>query len=67
MQRKSGESVNQGGRPPLPPDEKLSERVTVNLTRGERAVLRRLALGVREGGYVRQVLLRHLRAKGHRS
>ena len=67
MQRKSRGTVNLGGRPPLPPDEKLSERVTVNLTRAERAALRRLARGEREGGYVRRVLLRHLRAKGFRT
>jgi len=55
-----------GGRPPLPPEEKLSERVTVNLTQAERAALRQLARGEREGGYVRRVFLRHLRAKLHR-
>jgi len=67
MHRKTGVPVNVGGRPPLPPEEKLSERVNVNLTRGERAALRRLARGEREGGYVRQVLLRHLRSKGERT
>jgi hypothetical protein len=67
MHRKTREPINAGGRPPLPRDEKLSERVSVNLTRGERAALRRLAQGKREGGYVRRVLLRHLRSKGERT
>jgi hypothetical protein len=67
MQRKRSGTVNLGGRPPLPPDEKLSERVMVNLTRAERAALRRLARGEREGAYVRQVLVRHLRGKGEKT
>jgi len=67
MQRKRSGPINLGGRPPLPPEERLSERVMVNLTRGERAALRRLARGDREGAYVRRVLLRHLRAKGERT
>ena len=67
MHHKTGKPVNVGGRPSLPPDKKLSERVSVNLTRRERAALRRLARGEREGGYVRRVLLRHLRSKGERT
>jgi hypothetical protein len=39
----------------------------VNLTRAERAALRRLARGEPEGAYIRRVLLRHLRAKGERT
>jgi hypothetical protein len=66
MQRKTREGVNLGGRPSLPASERLSERLTVNLTRAERRTLRRLARaqGEREGAYIRRVLLRHLAAKG---
>jgi hypothetical protein len=66
MQRKTREGVNLGGRPPLPPGQRLSARVMVNLRRDERRALRRLAqaAGEREGAYVRRVLLRHFAAKG---
>ena len=53
------------GRPPVPADEKLSERVTVNLRRSERAALRRMAGDRSDGAYLRELLIRHLaRLKG---
>jgi hypothetical protein len=60
MQRKSRKGI--GGRPQLPVAVKLSERVVCNLTRSERAQLRRLAgeHGVAEGAYLRRLLVRHL-------
>jgi len=53
------------GRPPLPPTVQRSERVTVNLTRGERAELRRLAeaAGVSAGEVLRRALLAVLQPK----
>ena len=56
---------SRGGRPALPPAKRLSARVTVNLTPAEHRALRRLlAPGESAADYVRQVLLRHLAAKG---
>jgi hypothetical protein len=64
MQRKSrngrGGPRPGSGRPPLSPEERLSERVTVNLTKDERAALRRVAGDEREGAYLRRLLVRHL-------
>ena len=54
------------GRPALPPGRRLSERVMVNLTKGERAALRRLAGEASEGSVLRRLLLAHLRAKARR-
>jgi hypothetical protein len=46
------------GRPPLPPGEKLGERITVQLTRAEARALRRLAGRYASPGAVLRRLLR---------
>ena len=48
------------GRPPLPKGEKLSERVTVNMTPSERKALRKLAGEESEGSFLRRLFARFL-------
>jgi len=49
-----------GGRPPLPPGQKQSERVFVNLTPSEREALERAAGEEPLAAYLRRLVLRHL-------
>jgi len=49
-----------GGRPPLPPERKLGERVLVNLTTAEREALERAAGEEPLAAYLRRLVLRHL-------
>ena len=51
------------GRPPKPPEEKQSVRVMAALTPGEYAALAKAAGTKPIGGYVRRVLLGHLRRR----
>lgn len=54
------------GRPPLPPSEKRGERVTVNLTQGERRELERAAGSEPLADVIRRVLLRWARRRRRR-
>jgi hypothetical protein len=52
------------GRPPLPPKERLSERLMLRLTQEELALLESAAKGEPVSTWAREVLVRH--AKGRR-
>jgi hypothetical protein len=53
------------GRPPLPPEQRQSERFSLKLTPGQARQLRALAAseGVEPGQYAYRVLVRHLNRK----
>lgn len=56
-----------GGRPPLPPEKKLGERVFVNLTMAEREALEQAAGQEPLATYLRRLVLRHLARQGRES
>lgn len=53
-----------GGRPPKPASEKQANRILLSLTDTERVALAKVAEDETLAGYVRRLVLRHLRRLG---
>jgi len=55
------------GRPPLPPQDRRSEKLLVALTRGERRRLERVVGAGPLSTYMRRVLMKHVAHREHHS